>query len=84
MLSSNSGIAEKVDNFRMESVDNFDRNRWTTSNGMDGQLQMEWPVNIDRNTHNSLLFAENAHSVEKADDDVDHALHESFDLVQPD
>jgi hypothetical protein len=45
-----SGISEKVDNFRMESVDNFDRNRWTTWNGMGGQLQMEWPVNIDRNT----------------------------------
>jgi hypothetical protein len=39
-----------VDNFKTESVDNFDRNRWTTSNGTGGQLQVEWPVNIDRNT----------------------------------
>jgi hypothetical protein len=50
-----------VDNFKTESVDNFDRNRWTTSNGMGGQLQTEWPDNIERNTHSELrpftLFA---------------------------
>jgi len=44
-------MTEKVDNFRMESVDNFDRNRWTTSNGTGGQLQTEWLVNFERNTH---------------------------------
>jgi hypothetical protein len=32
-------------------VDNFDRNRWTTSIGMGGQLQSEWLANIARNTH---------------------------------
>jgi hypothetical protein len=32
-----SGISEKVDNFTMESVVNFDRNVWSTSNGMDGR-----------------------------------------------
>jgi hypothetical protein len=46
-----SGITEKVDTFRTESLDNFDRNRWTTSNGEGGQLQTEWPDNIERNTH---------------------------------
>jgi hypothetical protein len=46
-----SGITEKVDNFTAESVANFDRNGWTTSNGTGGQHQTEWPDNIDRNTH---------------------------------
>jgi eukaryotic-like serine/threonine-protein kinase len=40
-----------VDNFPAESLDNFDRNRWTTSNGTGGQLQTEWLDNINRNTH---------------------------------
>jgi hypothetical protein len=31
-------------------VDNFDWNRWTTSNGTGGQLQTEWPDNFERNT----------------------------------
>lgn len=45
-----SGITEKVDNFTAESLDNFDRNRWTTWNGLGGQLQTEWMDNIKRNT----------------------------------
>jgi hypothetical protein len=45
-----SGITEKVDNFTAESLDNFDRNRWTTWNGTGGQLQTEWLDNIERNT----------------------------------
>jgi hypothetical protein len=36
-----SAQSEKVDNFRLESLDNFDRNRWTTWNGMGGQLRPE-------------------------------------------
>jgi hypothetical protein len=43
-------MTEKVDNFTAESLDNFDRNRWATSNGTGGQLQTEWLDNIDRNT----------------------------------
>jgi hypothetical protein len=39
----------------MESVDNFDRNRWTTSNGIAGQHQMEWPDNIDRRPHTERI-----------------------------
>jgi hypothetical protein len=32
----------KVDNFAPESLDNFDRNEWTTSNGIGGQLAPEY------------------------------------------
>jgi len=40
-----SGIPEKVDNFRMESVANFDWNGWTTSNGtLDNFKWNEWPT----------------------------------------
>ena len=46
-----SGNTEKVDNFRMESVANLDRNGWTTSNGTGGQLQMEWVDSLPRRTH---------------------------------
>ena len=33
---------QKVDNFAPESLDNFDRNGWTTSNGTGGQLAPEF------------------------------------------
>lgn len=43
-----SGIIEKVDNFTADSVDNFDRNGWTTSNGLGGQHR---PAHAERQTH---------------------------------
>jgi hypothetical protein len=36
-------------------VDNFDWNRWTTSNGTGGQLQTEWPDNFERNTQSNRV-----------------------------
>jgi hypothetical protein len=35
---------EKLDNFTPESLDNFLRNRWTTSAGISGQLAPEYAL----------------------------------------
>jgi hypothetical protein len=42
-----------VDNFPLESLDNFDRNWWTTSNGTGGQLAPEYASEIAQITHES-------------------------------
>jgi hypothetical protein len=41
-----SGDPKKVDNFPLESLDNFDRNWWTTSNGTGGQLAPEYALGL--------------------------------------
>jgi hypothetical protein len=46
-----SGHTQKVDNMRAESADNFERNGWTSWNGIGGQLRAEQPDNMDRSTH---------------------------------
>jgi hypothetical protein len=51
MSSTDSSSSQKLDAFRLESLDAFDWNHWMTSIGISGCFRLELVDGLPRNTH---------------------------------
>jgi hypothetical protein len=51
MSPTDSSSCQKLDGFPLESLDDFDWNRWMTSIGISGCFRLEWVDGLPRNTH---------------------------------